>query len=162
MANISAPGARPALAARPGGTALRWAIRLAGAGLLLGNAWIHEHLHDNGYATVPTIGPLFRLDAALATAAAIVVLVAPGVWFALACAAGALLQLGTLAALAASLTVGTFGFKESLDAPLLIQSVVVELLGAAVLALGAWLYAPRDGSWRWALRRSRGAGADVR
>ena len=51
---------------------------------------------------------------------------------------GALLQLGTLAGLAASLTVGVFGFKESLDAPLLPQSVVVELIGAGVLLVGVW------------------------
>jgi hypothetical protein len=56
---------------------------------------------------------------------------------------GALLQLGTLAGLAASLTVGAFGFTETLDAPLLPQSVVVELLGAAVLLVGVWAAAPR-------------------
>jgi hypothetical protein len=79
----------------------------------------------------------------VATVVALAVLFAPGVWFALACLAGALLQLGTLAGLAASLTVGVFGFTETLDAPLLPQSVVVELVGAAVLLLGAWAAAPR-------------------
>jgi hypothetical protein len=143
MVKVLAVHARPAVEARPGGLVLRWAVRLVGAALLLGNAWIHEHLYGIGYSTVPVIGPLFRIDGVLATAAALVVLLAPGVWFALACLAGALLQLGTLAGLAASLTVGVFGFTETLDAPLLPQSVAVELLGAAVLLVGAWAAAPR-------------------
>ena len=143
MAKVLAGHTRSTLQARPGGPALRWAVRLVGAALLLGNGWIHEHLYNLGYATVPVIGPLFRVDGVLATAAAAVVLLAPGVWFALACLAGALLQLGTLAGLAASLTVGVFGFTETLGAPLLPQSVAVEALGAAVLLVGAWAAAPR-------------------
>jgi hypothetical protein len=143
MAKVLAGQTRSTLEARPGGPALRWAVRLAGAALLLGNAWIHEHLYGIGYSTVPVVGPLFRIDGVLATAVAVVVLLAPGVWFALACVAGALLQLGTLAGLAASLTVGVFGFTESLDAPLLPLSVAVEALGAAVLLVGAWAAAPR-------------------
>ena len=49
----------------PVGLPLQIAIRVVGAGLLLGMAWIHQHLYDIGYATVPTIGPLFRLNAVL-------------------------------------------------------------------------------------------------
>ena len=143
MAKVLARQARSIPEARPGGTALRWGVRLVGAALLLGNAWIHEHLYSLGYASVPVIGPLFRINGVLATAVAVVVLLAPGVWFALACLAGALLQLGTLAGLATSLTVGIFGFTETLDAPLLPQSVAVEALGAAVLLVGAWAAAPR-------------------
>ncbi len=115
-------------------------IRLAGAGLLLGNAWIHQHLYDIGYSTVPTIGPLFRLDAALAVLAAAVVLFTPRRWFPLACAAGALLQLGTIAALVQSLTIGAFGFTETLDAPLVPQAFLVEGLGAAVLLFGVYVH----------------------
>jgi hypothetical protein len=133
-------------------------IRLAGAGLLLGNAWIHQHLVDIGYGTVPTIGSLFRLDAALAVLAAAAVLFAPGRWFPLACAAGALLQLGTIAALVQSLTIGAFGFTETLDAPLVPQAFVVEGLGAAVLLFG--LYRTRHYVSRqyWSRRHSSGHG----
>lgn len=119
--------------------AVRLVVRVVGAGLLLGTAWIHQHLYSIGYSTVPTIGPLFRLDAALALAAAIAVLLAPGRLFTLACAAGALLQLGTLGALLQSLTIGAFGFHETLDAPLVPQTFVVEGLGAAVLVAGVLL-----------------------
>jgi hypothetical protein len=122
--------------ARP--SAVDVGIRVAGAGLLLGNAWIHQHLLDIGYSTVPTIGSLFRLDVALAVLAAAVVLFTPARWFPLACAAGALFQLGTIAALVQSLTIGAFGFTETLDAPLVPQAFVVEGLGAAVLLFGVY------------------------
>ena len=158
MARVLSEHTRSTLGARRGSPALRWAVRLVGAALLLGNAWIHEHLYNLGYETVPMIGPLFRIDGVLATAAAVVVLLAPGVWFALACLAGALLQLGTRAGLAASLTVGVFGFTETLDAPLLPQSVVVEALGAAVLLVGAWAAAPRPLPL---LHRPRGRGGST-
>jgi hypothetical protein len=158
MAKVLAAHTPSSLDARRGGTALRWAVRILGAALLLGNGYIHEHLYSIGYSTVPVIGPLFRINGVLAVAVAVAVLVAPGKWFALACAAGALLQLGTLAGLAASLTVGVFGFKESLDAPLLPQSVVVELIGAGVLLVGVWAAAPRPLPLP---RRLRGRGGEA-
>ena len=61
----------------PVGGAVLVAVRVLGAALLLGNGWIHWHLDDLGYATVPTIGPLFRLNAVLALLLAIAVLLTP-------------------------------------------------------------------------------------
>jgi hypothetical protein len=119
------------------GLPLQIAIRVVGAALLLGMAWIHQHLYDLGYATVPTIGPLFRLNAVLGLVAAILVLVVPMPWWRLICAAGALLQIGTLGALVQSLTIGAFGFKETLDAPYIPQTIAVEILGFLVLLAGA-------------------------
>lgn len=150
--------ATQSMARRPAAAGTRRAaahavLRVAGVASLIGTAWIHEHLYRLGYASVPTIGPLFRLDAVLALAAAVVVLLAPGPWFRLACAGGALLQLGTLAALAASLTVGTFGFTETLDAPLVPQTVGVEGAGAVILLIGALLPRARAGG-----RHHRGRG----
>ena len=127
----------------------RWTVRLVGAALLLAMAWIHEHLYGIGYSTVPTIGPLFRLDAVLGVGAAALVLLTPDRWWRWACAAGALLQIGTQGALVQSLTIGAFGFTETLDAPLVWQTVVVETLGFAVLAVGAAVppaRAPRHGT----------------
>jgi hypothetical protein len=131
----------------------RLVVRLLGAALLLAMAWIHEHLYGIGYSTVPTIGPLFRLDAVLGVGAAVLVLLTPARWWRWACAAGALLQIGTLAALVQSLTIGAFGFTETLDAPLVWQTIVVETLGFAVLAVGAAVRpapvpAPRHGTER--------------
>jgi hypothetical protein len=129
----------------PVGMPLRLAIRVVGAGLLLGMAWIHQHLYDVGYATVPTIGPLFRLNAVLGLVAAVGVLVVPMPWWRLVCAAGALLQIGTLGALVQSLTIGAFGFKETLDAPYVPQTFAVEILGFLVLLAGALSRTVRSG-----------------
>jgi hypothetical protein len=130
----------------PAGLPLRLAVRVVGAGLLLGMAWIHQHLYDMGYATVPTIGPLFRLNAVLGLVAALLVLLVPMPWWRLACAAGALLQIGTLGALVQSLTIGAFGFKETLDAPYIPQTFAVEILGFLVLAVGALVRPARPGA----------------
>jgi hypothetical protein len=121
----------------PAGAAVLLAVRVLGTALLLGNGWIHWHLDDLGYATVPTIGPLFRLNAVLAVLLAIAVLVTPMPWWRVACAAGALFQLGTLGALGISLTVGLLGFKETLGAPDIPQAVIIEVLGAIALVVGA-------------------------
>ena len=118
------------------------AVRVLGAALLAGNGWVHWHLDDLGYATVPTIGPLFRLDGVAAVVLAVAVLLTPLRWWRLACAAGALMQLGTLAALGLSLTVGVLGFRETLDAPDLVPSVIVEACGFAVLVIGALVRSP--------------------
>jgi hypothetical protein len=112
-------------------------VRILGAALLAGNGYLHWHLDDIGYATVPTIGPLFRLNGVLAVLLALAVLLTPMRWWRYACAAGALLQIGTLGALGLSLTVGILGFKESLDAPDLLTSVLVEATGFVVLLIGA-------------------------
>ena len=130
----------------PAGRPLQIVIRVLGAGLLLGMAWIHQHLYDVGYATVPTIGPLFRLNAVLGLVAAVLVLLVPMPWWRLACAAGALLQIGTLGALVQSLTIGAFGFKETLDAPYIPQTFAVESLGFLVLVVGALVRSTRPGT----------------
>jgi hypothetical protein len=130
----------------PVGLPLQIAIRVVGAALLLGMAWIHQHLYDLGYATVPTIGPLFRLNAVLGLIAAILVLVVPMPWWRLMCAGGALLQIGTLGALVQSLTIGAFGFKETLDAPYIPQTFAVEILGFLVLVVGALARPARTGT----------------
>jgi hypothetical protein len=142
----------------PMGLPLQIAIRVVGAGLLLGMAWIHQHLYDSGYATVPTIGPLFRLNAVLGLLAAILVLVVPMPWWRLVCAGGALLQIGTLGALVQSLTIGAFGFKETLDAPYIPQTFAVESLGFLVLLAGALARSARAGTREPRHQQLRGHG----
>ena len=118
----------------------RWGVRLVGAGLLVAMAWIHFHLYNQGYSTVETIGPLFFLNGVLGAVAAFAVLVTPARWLPLVTAGGALLQIGTLGGLVLSLTVGLFGFEESLAAPLIGRTIAVESAGFLVLA-GHALYA---------------------
>lgn len=119
------------------GRTWQWLVRVLGAALLLGMAWIHEDLYALGYASVPVIGPLFRLNAVLGLVVALIVLFTPLRWWRLACLAGAVLQVGTLAALVQSLTIGAFGFHETLGAPMIGRTFVVEALGVVVLAVGA-------------------------
>ena len=132
--------------------ALSIAGRVAGAGLLAGMAWIHWHLYGIGFSSIPTIGPAFKANAVLGVVAAVVVLVTPRRWLAITATGAALLDAGTLVALAVSLTVGLFGFNESTDAPLLPATVIVEVFGTIELA---WLAYAHRGPLLEELRRVR-------
>ena len=108
-------------------------LRLACVGLLAWIGAVHLHLWLEGYQQIPTDGPLFLLDAAagLTLAALLLVWAAP---------LAGLLAVGytasTLGALLVSLTVGLFGFHESISASFVIPSLVIESI--TVLALLSW------------------------
>jgi hypothetical protein len=120
--------------------AVSMAGRLAGAGLLLGMAWIHWRLYEIGFRSIHLIGPAFYANAVLGVLAAAAVLVTPTRWLVLAAGAAALLDAGTLLALVLSLSVGLFGYHETTDAPYIPATIVVELLGTAVLTGLAFLH----------------------
>jgi hypothetical protein len=108
------------------------ALRLAAIGLLSSVAWIHLHLWQSGYRHIPTIGPLFLAAVLAAAGAAALLLARPRRTLGmLALAADA----GILAALIGSINIGLFGFTESLDAPFVAESMVIESLAALVLTL---------------------------
>ena len=115
----------------PAGVALP--VRLAGTALLGATGGIHLDLWATGYRDIEWIGPLFLVNAVGAIVLAVAVLLAPGRWLPWACAAGALLELGTLGGLLLSVTVGFLGFFETWEAPLARTSAVVEVAGALVL-----------------------------
>ena len=119
------------------GTVMRWVFRVVGAGLLVAMAWIPLHLYSTGYSSVKTIGPLFVVNGVVGLIAALAVLVTPARWLPLVTAGGALLQIGTLAALLVSVNVGLFGFKESTSAPYFATTLAVEAAGFVVLAMHA-------------------------
>jgi hypothetical protein len=108
-------------------------LRLACVGMLGWIGYVHLHLWLEGYRQLPTNGPLFLLDAlaGLALAAALLVRPAP---------LTGLLSAGytaaTLGALLISLTVGLFGFRESISASYVTQSLAVEAI--TTLALLGW------------------------
>jgi hypothetical protein len=108
-------------------------LRLACVGLLAWIGTIHLHLWLEGYRQIPTDGPLFLLDAmaGLALAAVLLVWAAPLTGL---LAAG--YTASTLGALLTSLTVGLFGFRESISASFVAQSLVIETI--TVLALSCW------------------------
>jgi hypothetical protein len=122
-----------AVQARPAHLPATLPVRVGGAAVLLATAAIHLHLWSQGYRDIPWIGPLFLLDAIGAAALAVAVLVVPARWLPLACAAGALLELGTLGGLLLSTTVGFLGFVESWAAPWAVTSAVVEAVGVLLL-----------------------------
>ena len=112
-----------------------WALRILGAALLAGMAWIHLDLWLDGYRTIAVVGPAFLLDVLAGFGLAALLLVTPRPLVAWVAVLGALTAAGTVAGLLLSTTVGLFGFVESTAAPLWWESFWVEL--AAVVVLGA-------------------------
>jgi hypothetical protein len=110
-------------------------LRIVGTALLAATAWIHLYLWSGGYSTIAVVGPAVLLGAIAGFALAIGVLLAPRRLLGWVAAAGALLELGTFAALLLSVTVGLFGFVETTAAPLFWEAVAVALAGTAVLAV---------------------------
>ncbi|KQX57378.1 MULTISPECIES: hypothetical protein [unclassified Streptomyces] len=111
------------------------ALRLAGAGLTAAMAAIHLRLWDTGYRDLATIGVLFLLNAIGGALLTLALLAAPTRYLAVPAALGALFTAGTLAGLVVSLTTGLFGFEESLDAELVLPTIVVESAGVVVLTV---------------------------
>ena len=120
-------------------------LRLVCAGLLIWVAVIHLHLWTEGYRDIPTVGPLFIADAVGGFLLAAVLLAWPRP---LAGLLGAGFLISTLGGLIVSLNFGLFGFRESTEASFVIETVILESVGA--LALLAWTGAV----WR-GLTRSR-------
>ena len=109
--------------------------RLAGSGLLAWMGWIHLHLWSDGYQHLHVVGTLFLLNFIAAVLLALAVLAAPPRWLGPSAAVGAIMAVGTLAALVISINVGLFGFKEYLAGNFVHLSIWVE--AAAVVVLGA-------------------------
>ena len=108
-------------------------LQLACVALLGWIGYIHLHLWLEGYRQIPTDGPLFLLDAVagLALGALLLVWGAP-----LAGLVAAGYTASTLTALLISLSVGLFGFRESISASFVTQSLAIESI--TVLALLSW------------------------
>jgi hypothetical protein len=108
-------------------------LRLSCVALLAWIGAVHLHLWLEGYRQIPTDGPLFLIDAVsgLALAAALLAWPAPLTGL---LAAG--YTASTLGALLISLTVGLLGFRESISASFVTQSLIVESI--TVAALFSW------------------------
>ncbi|MCU1363958.1 MAG: conserved rane protein of unknown function [Acidimicrobiaceae bacterium] len=109
-------------------------LRLVAVGLLISIGWLHVDLWRSGYRYLPTIGPLFLVAATVAMAAALGMLVRPSRLIGL---LGIGLVSGILVGLIISVSVGLFGFYETLSAPFAVESVVLEF--AAALTLASWV-----------------------
>jgi hypothetical protein len=131
-------------------------LRVLGAVLLAAMAWIHLYLWGQGYSGIAVIGPAFLVNAIAGFALAAGLLGTPRRLLGWVAAAGALLELGTLAALLLSVTVGLFGFVETTSAPLFWEMVVVALAGMAVLGVLAGVPVRDDAPPPGELLRMRG------
>lgn len=123
--------ARPRLAQRRNLYLATVAMRVVSAGLLVWIGYIHYHLWQEGYKSIPTNGPFFLVDAiaAVVLAAAVLVWARPLTGL---LAAG--FVAGTILALVISLTVGLFGFKESIHASFVVESLILESITTIILA----------------------------
>lgn len=117
----------------PGRTAAALLLRVGCAALLAWTGYIHLHLWLEGYRQIPTEGPLSLLDAiaAFVLAALLLALSRP-----LAGLLAAGYTAATLGALVISLTVGLFGFRESISASYVVDSIIIETI--TVLAVMTW------------------------
>jgi hypothetical protein len=124
---------RPKMASRGGRWAVALLLRLGCIVLLAWIGYIHLHLWLGGYRQIPTNGPLFLLDAVAGVGLAAVLLLWPR-------PLAGLLAVGysvsTLGALIISLSVGLFGFRESISASFVVESLIIESI--TVLALISW------------------------
>lgn len=110
----------------------------AGAAALLVAAAVHAAQLVSIFHAVPWIGPLFAADAVVSAALAVVLVLTRRRVVA---GAGALVSAGALAGLAASSTVGLFGWSETALRPAVVLAIGAE--GIAVAALLALAMAPR-------------------
>jgi hypothetical protein len=117
----------------PGRRAAALLLRLGCVALLGWIGYIHLHLWLEGYRQIPTNGPLFLLDAVAGFALGAGLLVRPAPLTGL-LAAG--YTAATLGALLISLSVGLFGFRESISASYVVLSLAVDAITA--LALVSW------------------------
>ncbi len=118
-------------------------LRLVCAGLLIWVAAIHLHLWEEGYRDIPTLGPLFFVDAVGGFGLAAVLLVWPRP---LAGLLGAGFMISTLGGLIVSLHFSLFGFRESSQAAFVMETIILESVGA--LTLLAWTVAVWGGLTR--------------
>ncbi len=116
-----------------GGMVVALLLRLGCVALLAWIGYVHLHLWQEGYRQIPTNGPLFLLDAVAGFALAAVLLIWPRPLAGL--LAGGY-TCATLGALIISLTVGLFGFRESISASFVTESLTIESITA--LALISW------------------------
>ena len=159
MTQTTAPRLRQLASPRhqhpPGRTGRRAAtllLRLACAALLAWIGYIHLHLWLEGYRQIPTDGPLFLADAVAGFALAAALLAWPRPLAGLAAAGYIASDIG---ALLISLTVGLFGFKESISASYVVQSLAVETI--TLLALLIWTVLAAATPGPPARRQRRGA-----
>src|SRR6201984_1927076 len=124
-------------------------LRLGCVALLAWIGYIHLHLWQEGYRHIPTNGPLFLLDAVAGVVLAAILLTWPRPLAGLLAARYPPSPLGPLII---SLSAGLFGFRESISASFVTESLTIEPI--TILALISWTVL-RAATSRPATRRPR-------
>ena len=136
---------RPSLISARGTRLAVYALLVIGAVLTILAGLLHLKLWggQTGYHVVPTIGPLFLIQAISGIALGLILLVTMRLFVVLACFG---LMAGTALGLFLSVQVGLFGFQETWGAPYAKSSVIVEIVGAVLLLAAAIPLAMARGS----------------
>lgn len=128
-------------------------LRIIGAGLLGGMAWIHYDLWtqsgSSSDAGINFVVALFLVNAIVGALLAIAVLVIPGRMLSVTAAVSSLFTFGTLMALLVSIWWGLFGYTESFQNPLVPPTIVEEVAAVIVLAVLAVFAGRANGMWSW-------------
>jgi len=125
---LTAGGARSGLVAN--------LVLIAAAATVAVSAAIHLHLWSTGYRQLPTVGPLFLLQAVSGFVLSALLILTRRVWvamlsFGLICA--------TLVGFIMALHVGLFGFRDSWSAPFAGMAFTYEIVSGVLLVLGSTL-----------------------
>jgi hypothetical protein len=109
---------------------------VAGAALVVVSGVIHLYLwgRQDGYANIPTIGPLFLMQGIVSILFGIVAMATRWLVVAL---AGAGMMAASVVALLLAVNVGLFGFRDSWSAPYARTSLYVEVAAAVLLFVAA-------------------------
>ena len=107
----------------------------AGSGLVAVSSVVHFHLWDSdGYSRIPTIGPLFLMQAVVGVLLALLTGISRHWLLALAEAGFAI---ATLGGFLVSVNVGLFGWQETMSAPFASLALYVEVAAAATLLIAS-------------------------
>lgn len=128
-------------------------LRIIGAGLLVGMAWIHYDLWtESGHSTnagVNFVVTLFLVNAIIGALLAIAVLVMPTRMLGITATLSSLFTFGTLIALLVSIFWGLFGYTETFQNPLVPPTIAEEAVAVIMLAVLAGVAARATGMWKW-------------
>jgi hypothetical protein len=136
---------RPAMISSPPARVIVTVLILAGAVLTVLSGLIHLKVWggNTGYHTIPTIGPLFLVQAISGVAIGLAMAVSRRLFFVL---AGIGLLAGTALGLFITVQYGLFNFQENWGAPYAKSSLIEEIIGAVLLLVAAIPLAMASGS----------------
>jgi len=132
-----------AVGRRPRASVNLVAARVVAAALVIATGAIHLYLYQDGFSSVPKIGPLFLANFVVACVLGLSMLVrGRWIWSLL----GAGFCLGTLVAFLVSVHWGLFGYRETLSGAWQGRAAAVEIAGTlAGLIVAGWAFRAHRG-----------------